>query len=497
MRLLPIAALSLVFVAGCHHHSTSGGGNNDLSGLGDAGTNGDGGNGDLSGVVNCGLTGAACASGGDCCSNMCDPMNNICLATTATCKNDGDSCTVPTDCCNLQCNGGTCSPAGQCIADNAACGAGVTNSCCSGTCGANNTCTPLNTTCKTAGNPCTPTGGDAGGGGGCCSGLCANGVCALQASYCTQVGDVCYRPADCCTGVCNIAGGAIAGTCAMLNSPVSCAIDGTICDGCGGCCSRLCAPYAASGRNICQPASGCHVFGDLCRKNSDCCGGEPLSSGLPGASLVVCTLISGAGGIGYCDHPSSSNGGAHTCDPEGGVCHFKNYACSNSSDRNDCCACISSKSCCQLDPLGIPRCNAINPADGGTCVPRGGACSFDGDCCGGAPCVPNSMGQLTCGIGTDGGSCVPAGGPCTTTADCCTGVTCFVSPGALSGTCESVTVPGVGDGGVRDLAGPPPICAEIGQSCESVACCQGLTCFGPSGACGATGAGCTCIVVVQ
>ncbi len=482
----------VVIAAGCHSNNTQSSGNHDLSGdL--SGSLGDGG-GDLSGVVQCGLMGESCSGSSACCSNSCDATTNICVSSTTTCKSAGAPCTVPTDCCNLTCTGGSCAQAGSCIADNAACGASVTGTCCSGTCGTNNSCTPLNTTCHTAGNPCQGS-ADAGVAGGCCSGLCSGGACQLASSYCTQVGDVCYRAADCCTGVCNIATGATAGTCSALNSPVSCAIDGTICSsfGCGGCCSRLCAPFAASGVSICQPASGCHVYGDLCRQDSDCCGGEPLTTNLPGAQLVTCTLIAGTNGIGYCDHPKASNGGGKTCDPEGDVCHFQNYACSNSSDRNDCCACISSKDCCQLDSLGIPRCNAVNPQDGGTCVASGGNCSFNGDCCGGLPCVPDATGTLKCGTGIvdGGGACVPSGGPCTTTADCCSGVTCVIPPGALAGTCSTLTV------NPTDAGAPPPVCAEIGQSCAVDACCMGLSCTNSNGPCGDTGAGCICTVVVK
>ena len=32
----------------------------------------------------------------------------------------------------------------------------------------------------------------------------------------------------------------------------------------GGCCSRACAPWGPTGALVCQPASGCHVNGDLC-----------------------------------------------------------------------------------------------------------------------------------------------------------------------------------------------------------------------------------------
>jgi hypothetical protein len=337
--------------------------------------------------------------------------------------------------------------------------------------------------------------------GNCCSGQCKNGTCAIGTSFCTQVGDLCYASSECCTGVCDIPTGGTAGTCAPLNSPVSCDVDGTLCQGCGSCCSRLCAPYGSTGVSICQPASGCHVYGDLCHKDSDCCGGEAVDAGLPGAGLVKCTLINGAGGIGYCDHPTGGVGG-NACDPEGNVCHFKNYACSNSSDRNDCCACVSTKSCCQLDPLGIPRCNAINPADGGTCTPQGGVCAFSGDCCGGLPCVPDPVtGQLTCGAGIpDGGMCVTEGGVCTTTADCCAGVTCVIPPGQLAGTCTKVNMPPP-DGGVppgADLSAPP-ICSEIGQSCATYGCCMGLVCEdSTTGAmCGTTGPNCICTVIVK
>jgi hypothetical protein len=473
------------------NNNTNGGdGGEDLSGTAE-----DGG-GDMSGAIMCGLVGDACVGNAACCSNNCDPTTHICL--NAVCKATGDTCAAATDCCTLTCNAGKCG--GACIADNATC----VNSgdCCSQKC-VGGMCQPLCAqlgipcTCTTSGNPCVA-GGDAGL-GNCCSGQCKNGTCAINASYCTQVGDICAKGADCCTGVCTIPTGSTVGTCATLNSPVSCSVDGTLCPGCGSCCSRLCAPYAASGVNICQPASGCHVYGDLCRKNSDCCGGELPDAGLPGAGLVKCTMIPGAGGIGYCDHPTGGGGGGNACDPEGNVCHFQNYACSNSSDRNDCCACISSKTCCQLDKTGIPRCNAINPADGGTCVMAGGNCSFAGDCCGGLPCVPDSTGQLKCGVGTDGGSCVPEGGPCTTTGDCCAGVTCIIPPGALSGTCTKVNTPPP-DGGTpgTDMAGAP-ICSEIGQACDTYACCAGLICQNATtgASCGNTGPGCICTVIVK
>ena len=49
---------------------------------------------------------------------------------------------------------------------------------------------------------------------------------------------------------------------------------------CGGaCCSRSCAPWGATGVLICQPASGCHLVGDLCTSDDECCGSAAFPSG--------------------------------------------------------------------------------------------------------------------------------------------------------------------------------------------------------------------------
>jgi hypothetical protein len=493
MRFLALVSL---FISACSSCSNTAAVNDDLSADVDGGEDLSG---DLSVVIMCKNDNDACSANGDCCSNTCDLNNHICVP--GMCKNIGDSCTLPTECCTLTCIAGKCGA--MCVADNATCVSDA--DCCSKKC-AGNACQPLCAqlglpcSCETAGNPCTAD-GDSGVGGNCCSGECKSGTCAIAASYCTQVGDICYKDSDCCTSLCTIPAGGTAGTCADLKSPVSCKVDGLLCAGCGDCCSRLCAPFAASGVSICQPASGCHVYGDLCRKNSDCCGGESPDAGLPGAGLVQCTPIAGANGLGFCDHPKGGGGGGNACDPEGDVCHFQNYACSNSSDRNDCCDCIAGKECCQLDKTGIPRCNAINPADGGTCIMPGGHCSFSGECCMGLPCVPDATGQLVCGAGVpDGGSCVPEDGPCTSTGDCCAGLTCVIPPGELAGTCTIINTP-IPDGGVppgADLS-TPPICAEIGQACDTYACCTGLVCLnGTTGAdCGTTGPGCICTVIVK
>ncbi|HZS39686.1 MAG TPA: hypothetical protein VFF06_22795 [Polyangia bacterium] len=452
-----------------------GGGGQDLSvpldGGGDAG-------------VACGVSGTQCTAGTQCCSGVCDPGMHLC--TIAMCGAPGAACTKSPDCCGGQCIGNLCS-ATACISDNLACTSAA--QCCSNLC--NGTCTPLNTTCKTAGNACT-------GDGECCGHSCINSQCAApsQISYCTQVGDICFKGADCCTSVCTIAAGASVGTCSAISS--TCSVDGTTCSGCTGCCSSLCAPFGGSGSHICQPASGCHVKGDLCQKNSDCCGGDPTVIGnIPGAGLVVCTPDPAHPGVGICSDPVASNcpsgqSCGNSCVPEGDTCHFKNNGgCSVNSVRNDCCACISGKDCCQLDHAGIPRCNAI-----ATCVPTGGACADANDCCNLAPCVPDSMGHLHCGS-----MCVPAGGVCTTTADCCTGVTCIVPPGQLQGTCTVVNPPPPPvDGGTPSTDMAQGTCALYNQACSAaVPCCSGVTCRAPfpgSAPCAAGEMDCSCYELI-
>jgi hypothetical protein len=484
-----LVVCSLFWMVGCKQDTPSG--NPDLTGAGNddlsVNMNEDGGEEDMAVNVgdlasSCKFLGEACAGAGECCSGDCDTTTHIC--SVGMCKAQGASCTSSNECCSLACTGGQCST--TCKADQTACGGD--GECCSGAC-VGGSCQPLRLDCRTSGNPCTAI-NDAGtdaGSGNCCSGLCENGTCSRNVSYCTQIGDVCFQGADCCTGICEKAAGATAGLCADLKSSVSCVFDGLKCNGCGDCCSRLCAPFAGSTVPVCQPASGCRVQGNLCHKDSDCCGGGLPDAGTPGAGTVECKLIDGAGGLGFCRSPTGGGGGGNACNPEGNVCHFQNYACSISSAPANCCACISGKECCVLDKVGIPRCNAINPNDGGTCVPAGGNCAFSDNCCGGLPCVPHSTGQLKCGVGTDGGMCVPEGGPCTATADCCSGVTCIIPVGSLVGTCTNLTDPPMGD------MGPAPVCSEVGQSCAVNACCAGLECRNDSGLCGATGADCFCL----
>ncbi len=388
----------------------------------------------------------------------------------------GAQCLNGLECSSLSCRSGSCSEA-ACVSDGGSCSSG--DECCSGSCAAGS-CAALNLTCRTAGNAC-----DAG--SECCSGLCKDGSCSLASSFCTQAGDLCAANSECCGGTCSIAEGAKVGTCgAPPEGASNCngGIDGSLCNGCGQCCSRLCAPFGDSGVFVCQPASGCRVNGDLCRQDSDCCGAA--GTGLPGDGNVTCDKEPGAD-VGVCRNPLG-------CSPQGNVCHYQDYTCSISSSRNNCCGATGNSGACQLDPLGVPRCNGLSE-----CRAGGDTCASAMDCCDGRRCVADALGQLRCASSEEPSGCIPSGGSCTVNGDCCAGVVCTSLPGSTQGVCggssgggtppQGEEPPGGGEtppgGGEDPPAGESPpsySCALFGQACsQSSDCCSSVPCT--NGAC--------------
>src|ERR1051325_6155028 len=222
----------------------------------------------------CGVFGTPCSSGDTCCSGMCDSTGS-CTVNTTKCSTAGSSCSSNTDCCTTSCIGFVCQDK-QCTDDGKQCS--QDGECCGGSC-QNNTCTPLNAACKTDGNSC-------GASTDCCSHFCnSSGKCG-PASWCTQDGDSCAHDAECCGGICTLGTTGTLGTCThpMVGATnCSAVVDGTVCTDCGGCCSRLCEVYAPTGVKVCQPAEGCRVDGDICHKDTDCCGAA--GTGLPGDEI--------------------------------------------------------------------------------------------------------------------------------------------------------------------------------------------------------------------
>jgi hypothetical protein len=381
---------------------------------------------------------------------------DVCLSNCGdggTCSNLGASCQAGSECCSGNCLAGSCQPP-TCTADNAACSSD--GECCSGTC-TNGTCTPIQTPCtgKTLGNPCAQN-------SDCCSQYCVNGICG-QPSYCGQNGDICQHPSDCCGGICTIQSGKIFGICGQpLGTGAQCtAIDGVICSSttnsdagfldsglpaCGGpCCSRDCAPWGPTQVLICQPASGCKPVGDICTKDSDCCGGQGTNP------TEVCNKASPTDAVGVCSNPTG-------CKPNGDICRLQTNQC-NATD-NCCSGNVQQYDTCKQDNLGVPRCSYAGDAG---CIPVGAdaGCASSADCCNLNPCVPDGNGGFTCYPET----CVPVSGVCTTDADCCPGGHCYIQGGQTSGTCQPLADGGTCDGGL------------YGQTCTTSAdCCNGVPC---------------------
>jgi hypothetical protein len=403
-----------------------------------------------------------CETDDQCCSGTCNPDTNTCESNVGECRPAGEACEAATDCCTLRCEGGECS-SDACVSDGDACEDNA--ECCGGQC-ADGACVALNPSCKTAGNDCDAS-------GECCSKLCGDdGKCTLGASWCIQPGDACTRNEDCCSAECNVAEGATIGTCAIppSGSTFCSGVEGVVCEGCGDCCSRLCAPFGPTGVSICQPVSGCHTTGELCRQDSDCCGGT-LDETLPGWGNGQCQIEPGHA-IGICRNPvNGEENPAGACSPQGNVCHYKDYECSISSARANCCDGLGAKGTCRLDPLGVPRCNGL----GDDCRDEGETCASNADCCDFAPCVPDEEGVLRCG----GGECVPKGDTCTINGDCCPGSICVRPPGATVGTCDGTPPPG-GEGGAPGAGGGPGgggTCSEYGQLCDVAGdCCNNVPC---------------------
>jgi hypothetical protein len=403
-----------------------------------------------------------------------------------SCLGLGGGCSVGSDCCSGDCSGGVCSyPA--CTSDHGACTSN--GNCCSQSC-VNGACASLNTSCKTLGNQCAS-------GKECCSSLCTQGTCQAS-SFCGQGGDSCSTAADCCTQLCTVAAGATLGTCGANppGGPANCGVvDGQLCGGtaadggivvnssglpaCGGpCCSRACAPWGPTGALVCQPASGCHVVGDLCMQDADCCG----SAGLPGGSgKGVTCVITAPATIGICRNPMG-------CKPDGDVCKLKTMSCNSSCD---CCSGnCETEDTCKQDNMGVPRCAAAQ------CVDAGGSCASSANCCNGMPCVPNPIAGGAPAYVCSGTSCIAVCGACTDNADCCSGTSCVIATGSTHGICgpcggvggDGGPGGGPGDdgggstgGGTPDgsAGGPGPTCTLYGQICTSTSqCCNGVPCDG-------------------
>src|SRR5262249_46939922 len=153
----------------------------------------------------------------------------------------------------------------------------------------------------------------------------------------------CFKGSDCCTGICKNVNGALGGTCGALTvSSLSCegagtvtgnavAGGGTVCPfkqgitTCGSncCSSAFGATGAATGYSICEQPSGCHPIGEICLKDSDCCGNNGLPQPQPPSTKNRSCQFGADPTVGRCG--PDGNG----CTQPGIQCKLNTNSCAN------------------------------------------------------------------------------------------------------------------------------------------------------------------------
>ncbi|HEX9307398.1 MAG TPA: hypothetical protein VF894_07905 [Anaeromyxobacter sp.] len=370
-------------------------------------------------------------------------MSGTCADTT--CKQFDEGCTAAGDCCSRICTSGKCA---SLVGGNG---------------------------CKTLADACTVS-------SDCCSKDCkgatdtipGSGTCVPSFS-CHAYYDICFRDAECCSGVCDTSL-SNPGRCKQM--PGSCTQDGNPCANDSNCCTRLCQDLGA-GAKVCQPAAGCRMTGDYCDRQSACCGGS-ADAMRPDGYQITCDTA-----------------GDHRCD-NGTACNPPGNTCGDSSSWN---CCDGKKAVCKPDSNGISRCfgggsvncptgyDANNPA---CCIATAdpanlttvNVCQFSGQCCGGAPCVPDVNGVLHCNANIS--TCTPKDQACSGADDlsCCAPNTCN-SDGAGGFKC-GLDTGGCGVTGATcatDASCCSNLCRDAGTGLKCVACVPNALSCAANGQC--------------
>ena len=238
---------------------------------------------------------------------------------------------------------------------------------------------------------------------------------------------------------------------AAAGSTVRCAADATIAVAAS---VRL---MVATGVKVCQRANGCHIDGDLCRKDSDCCGGK--GSMAPGDGNVNLRDLPQGLPWDFVETRPAVTPRATSAITRTTPARSPARATTAAEPRG-------TRTPASSTPSVSPRCHALDK-----CVEAGGVCAFTGDCCNASPCVPDADRAVT----------VPHGDAGRRTRLRCT--RCFMHgdrrllprvrmlDGGRSpkGTCGVPPPPNY----PPDAGTPPPYdggplgCAEYGQSCTT------------------------------
>jgi hypothetical protein len=162
----------------------------------------------------------------------------------------------------------------------AACGGKIDDGTDGGTEGGTDSPPPI---CKPGGSACTLT-------SDCCSGMCADGICAINPS-CTPSYQKCGASSECCTQICD-PGSSVCVPNGPPPPPPGCQPDGTTCSSTFQCCSLVCGPNGVcGGPQPPPPPPTCQPDGTQCFSSSQCCSND-CSNGTCGGINVGCASTS-------------------------------------------------------------------------------------------------------------------------------------------------------------------------------------------------------------
>lgn len=288
----------------------------------------------------CGQTGSPCAQNGDCCTNLRCGSNGACRLGSL-----GDSCTITAECQNpYVCNpvDNRCHFA-TCQAVNLDCASGL--DCCSMSCepvqadggGPTTCCQQTGGSCYTLGNdccgtdvcltglngganqcgPCKGTGVACGFYSDCCGQLCGGGVCQAGPGGACDAGNQCYQ-GSCESGACCRP---LTYTCA----PGDPCCSGGVCNG-GTCCTpegAACSSFTCCSGDTCEGGSCCRFNNQACTSGGQCCSGDcdggSCQCALPGEACRV-TNDCCSGGFPTCAPATDGGIFGHCCLPTNAAC---------------------------------------------------------------------------------------------------------------------------------------------------------------------------------
>ena len=295
--------------------------------------------------------GQACTGEDSCVLGFrCQSIGNykICVSNTSTAVEslDGWHCQSSSDCSSLYCD--------------------------------NNSSCAVGTPCKTRGDPCVAD-------KDCCSDRCTDDTCASSGQR-SVYGDSCYSNEDCWTQPSGMNSCVWLGVTAGYRCLAStCRHESDVCTTSNQCCRGQC------NFNRCQTGTAaCLTYGLSCSGGDECCSG-------------MCSR-----GIGYQWSCQKLDG----CQPGGESCSDDSVCCSKTCTDGNCTAtggtstclnegepCLVGQCCGQLSCLWdwfstVYRCSSLAP---GSCRVTGDACAYESQCCNGARCDQNSIGDFKCG----------------------------------------------------------------------------------------------------